>query len=131
MSTKDTKEPTPIRLQRTVIRSLPVKLTDEELLKVGGQLAATVQDIGAEEGRQADLKAQMKARLAELEGRRTNLAYTISRKEEYRDVEVDIFSDYQRGVVEDIRRDSGEVLITRVMTEHERQQQLPMEPAQT
>lgn len=126
MSTKDKQDPTPIRLQRTVIRSLPVKLTDEELLKVGGQLAATVQ-----EGRQADLKAQMKARLAELEGRRTNLAYTISRKEEYRDVEVDIFSDYQRGVVEDIRRDSGEVLITRVMTEHERQQQLPMEPTQT
>jgi hypothetical protein len=120
-------EPTKLRLHRTVVRSLPVRLTDEELLKKGQELAATVQDIAAEESRQVDIKTQLKAKLAELDARRSGLAVTVSRKEEHRDVEVDIFYDYQRGVVEDIRRDTGEVLTTRVMQESERQQKLPVE----
>ena len=114
-------------LQRTVVRSLPVSLTDDELLKRGAELAAAVQDIATEEGRQADIKASMKAKLAEIEARRTQLAIAVSRREEHRDVEVDIFHDYPRAVVQDIRRDTGEVLTTRVMSEHERQIGLPIE----
>lgn len=120
------EEPPTTKLHRTIVRSLPVKLTDEELLKKGGELATAVQDIATEEGRQADIKASMKARLAEIEARRTQLAIAVSRKEEHRDVEVDIFHDYQRGVVEDIRRDTGEIISRRVMHEDERQQELPV-----
>lgn len=126
MSMTPVSDPTPIRLHRTVVRSLPVRLFEEELLKKGTELAQTVQDIATEEDRQTDIKAQMKARLAELEGRRTNLAITISRREEHRDVEVDIFFDFQRGVVEDVRRDTGEAVSRRVMSESERQQHLPI-----
>lgn len=117
------------KLHRTIVRSLPCHLTDEELLKKGAELATAVQDLAAEEGRQADVKASMKARIAEIDARRTQLAIAVSRKEEHRDVEVDVFHDYQRLVVQDIRRDTGEVLITRVMSETERQQALPMEAA--
>lgn len=117
------------KLSRTVIRSLPVHLTDDELLKKGTDLATAVQDIATEENRQADIKASMKARLAEIEARRTQLAIAVSRKEEHRDVEVDIWHDYQRLVVEEIRRDTGEVIHRRVMSEDERQAELPMEAA--
>lgn len=117
------------KVHKTVVRSLPCRLTDEELLKAGSDLATAVQDIAAEENRQVDLKATMKAKLAEIEARRTQIAIKVSRKEEYRDVEVDIWHDYQRTVVQEIRRDTGEILGTRVMSDSERQQHLPMEPA--
>lgn len=115
------------KLHRTIVRSLPCRLTDDELLKKGGELATAVQDIASEESRQADVKASMKAKLAEIDARRTQLAIAVSRKEEHRDVEVDIYHDYQRLVVQDVRRDTGEVTSTRVMSEAERQQALPMD----
>lgn len=120
-------EPIKSKIHRTVVRSLACVLRDEELLKKGGDLATAVQDIATEENRQADIKASMKARLAEIEARRTQLAIAVSRKEEHRDVEVDIWHDYQRLVVQEIRRDTGEITGTRVMSESERQQNLPME----
>lgn len=119
-------EPITHKIHRTVVRSLPCRLTDEELLKKGGELAATVQDISSEESRQQDIKSQLKAKLTELEARRCNLAITVSRKEEHRDVEVDIYHDYQRAVVEDVRRDTGEVVSRRVMQDEERQRGLPL-----
>lgn len=125
----ETAEPVTHKIHRTVVRSLPCVLTDEELLKKGGDLATAVQDIGTEENRQVDMKASMKAKLAEIEARRTQLAIAVSRKEEHRDVEVDIWHDYQRAVVQEIRRDTGEILGTRVMSDSERQQHLPMETA--
>jgi hypothetical protein len=87
-----------------------------------------VQDIATEEGRQADVKASMKAKLAEIE--RTQLAIAVSRKEEHRDVEVDIWHDYQRMVVQEIRRDTGEIISTRVMSDSERQQGFHSRPHQ-
>lgn len=119
-------EPITHKIHRTVVRSLPCRLTDEELLKKGADLATAVQDIATEEGRQVDLKATMKAKLAEIEARRTQLAIAVSRKEEHRDVEVDIYHDYQRAVVEDVRRDTGEVVSRRVMQDEERQRGLPL-----
>lgn len=122
-------EPVAQKIHRTVVRSLPCRLNDEELLKAGGDLATAVQDLATEEGRQADVKASMKAKVTEIEARRTQLAIKVSRKEEHRDVEVDIWFDYQRAVVQEIRRDTGEILGTRVMSDAERQQNLPMETA--
>jgi hypothetical protein len=112
---------------RTTTRNLPVKLTDEELLKVGRELAGTTQDIATEEKRQADVKAGMKARLAELDARRTQLAMNISRREQDRDVRVDVYMDFQRGIVQEIREDTGETVHTRQMTDTERQAELPIE----
>lgn len=123
-------EPITHKIHRTVVRSLPCRLNDEELLKAGGDLATAVQDLAAEEGRQADIKASMKAKVTEIEARRTQLAIKVSRKEEHRDVEVDIWHDYQRAVVQEIRRDTGEIISTRVMSDAERQQALPMEAVQ-
>lgn len=108
-------------------RNLPCKLTDEELLDRADQLSVVVQETSAEESRQTDVKTQMKAKLTELDARKTRLAITIGRKEEYRDIEVESIADIQAGTVTDYRTDTGEAIGTRPMTEHERQSNLPLE----
>lgn len=113
-----------IEMVRTETRVLPVRLTGDELLDRGASLAAVIQDIDSEERRQNDQKAQMKARLAELDARRTQLAIVIGRKEEDRDVEVQVFNDYDKGTVEVVRVDTGEAVSRRRMTDEERQQRL-------
>lgn len=115
-----------LRLVRTETRFLPVKLDADELRDRGDKLAAVIQDLNAEENRQVDVKAQMKARLAELDSKKTQLAIVISRREENRDVAVDLFHDFDRLVIYTVRRDTGEELSTRRMTEEERQQPLPI-----
>lgn len=113
-------------IARTETRSLPVKLTDEELRERGDSLAAVIQDINAEENRQVDMKTQMKARITELDAKQTQLAITISRREEYRDVTVDIYHNYDALKVETVRRDTGECIHRREMTQDELQRPLPV-----
>lgn len=115
-----------LKLARTESRWLPVKLHEDELRDRGDKLAALIQDVSAEERRQVDVKAQMKARLSELDAKKTQLAIVISRREEDRDVTVDVFHDFDRLTVETIRQDTGEVISSRRMTEEERQQKLPI-----
>lgn len=112
---------------KKVTRNLPCRLTEGELLARADDLSVVVQETTAEEGRQTDVKAQMKARLTELDARKTRLAITIGRKEEYRDVEVEHLADLQAGTVSVIRTDTGESIETRPMTEQERQTSLPLE----
>jgi len=112
------------KIVRTEARSLPVKLTDEELRERGDSLAQVIQNLRTEEDRQVDIKAQMKARLAELDAKKTQLAITISRREEDREVMVDTYHDYDRLKVEMVRQDTGETINSRRMTEAE--QQLPL-----
>ena len=112
---------------RTSTRSewLPCELDAGELRDRGDDLAGVVQDVAAETDRQTDQKAQMKARLMELESRKTQLAITISRREEHRDVPVVVTVDYALGVETRTRTDTGEVIGTRALREDEKQPDLP------
>lgn len=112
---------------RRVTRNLPCRLTDAELLDRADQLSVVVQETSAEEARQTDLKTQMKARLTELDSKKTRLAITIGRKEEYRDVEVELMADIQAGTVTVYRMDTSEAIETRPMSEQEKQATLPLE----
>lgn len=112
---------------RRVVRNLPCRLTGDELLTRADELSVVVQETTAEEGRQTDVKAQMKARLTELDARKTRLAITIGRKEEYRDVEVELVADIQAQTTTVHRTDTGEVVETRPMSEQEKQAALPLE----
>jgi hypothetical protein len=113
-------------ITRTETRVLPVKLTDEELRERGDSLAAVIQNMNTEDRRQVDMKAQMKARLAELDAKKTQLAITISRREEERDVTVDVYHNYEALKVETVRRDTGETINRREMTQDELQRPLPV-----
>lgn len=114
------------RLAKSETRSLAVKLTDLELRERGDELAAVIQNVNTEERRQTDQKTQMKARLTELQARQTQLAITISRREEDRDVTVDVWNDYAALKVETVRRDTGECIHRREMTQDELQRPLPV-----
>lgn len=114
------------RIAKTETRSLPVKLTDLELRERGDSLAAVIQDLRAEEYRQVDIKTQMKARITELDAKQTQLAIAIQRREEYCDVTVDVWHDYDRLKVETVRRDTGECIHRREMTQDELQRPLPV-----
>lgn len=113
-------------IAKTENRSLPVKLTETELRERGDSLAAVIQDLNAEENRQVDMKTQMKARITELDAKQTQLAITISRREEYRDVTCDVWHDYDKLKVETVRRDTGETIHARGMTQEEMQRPLPV-----
>ena len=113
--------------RRVVIltKSLPCALTEAEELARGRDLARVSEDIQTEETRQADLRAEMKARIAALEAERIRLASVVRRREEWRDVIVhEIFSGT---IVNQVRIDTGEEIATREMTESERQGLLPLD----
>ena len=122
---KDKKGIIPIRM---VSRLLPVKLTEEELRASGDELAVTVQEIDAEEDRQKSIKAQLKTRMSELTAKMSKLALRISRKEEFRDVQVAIEMQAS-GQVTETRPDTGEVLTIREAYEEEQQLSLGQEAA--
>lgn len=106
---------------KTENRSLPCKLTDEELRKAGGELAAVLDDIDTEEKGQEDEKAQMKARLTELKSRQKQLAIKVRRGEEYRQVPVAYEISEGADIVTERRLDTNEVMIIRPARDDERQ----------
>ncbi len=116
-------------IRKLTIRTslLSCKLSDEELLKYGNDLGVVVQDIKTEEDRQTSLKQDLKARLTSLEADRAVLASKITRKEEFRAVEVQPAINFKEGVYREIRIDTGELLFERPVTEDERQEYLKLD----
>jgi hypothetical protein len=109
------------------MKSLSCELSQEELLEAGSQLASTIQDIAAEEDEQASVKSEMKARLTELEAKRTQLAIKVQRKQEWRTIEVQRELDFEEGMYREIRTDTGDVIFEREITDEERQEKLIIE----
>jgi hypothetical protein len=110
---------------RRDVRNLSCKLTEAEFLERSRSLAAVTNDIATETARQVDAKAEMKAKLAGLQAQQARLASTVSRGEEYRDVEVSIEPDDITLCVRTFRTDTQECIEERPMQEHERQRVLP------
>lgn len=116
--------PSKIRKLRETTELLPCRLTNEELLVYGNDLGATIQDIAAEVDRQESVKREMKSRMSKLEATRTELASKITRKEEYRDIKVEIILDFEADKYKKIRLDTGEVTFERPINDEERQESL-------
>jgi hypothetical protein len=110
------------------IKTLPVALTSDEFTDRAEGLALVCQDIQTEEARANDVKAQLKARLTQLEGRRAELSSIVSRKEEMRQVECEVRADFDNGEAIEFRTDNMRLLSRRPLTEKERQSHLPLEP---
>lgn len=111
---------------RATTRVCAVHLDDSEALEKADQLAQVVDDIATETARQTDVKQQLKSKLTELESRHSQLASIVRRREEYRDVEVELYLT-AAGMVEVVRTDTGEVVDTRKATETEMQADLELE----
>lgn len=114
----------------TETRTLAVALTDHELLERGDQLARAHQAVLDAKAEQKAAAERAKDTLNELEGAVRRLARVVREKTEPRDVECRIVHDYAAHSVQVVRTDTGEVVASRAMSEHERQIGLPMHGVQ-
>lgn len=105
---------------------LDCDLTDAEKMDKARELARVTTDIAAEMDRQKAIKQQLAARLGELSARQSALAITVNRGVELRAVEVVVLANYDGGVAHAVRTDTGHVISTRPLEDHERQQPLPV-----
>jgi hypothetical protein len=109
----------PIRKDVTML--LPCKLTAEQFEERAKGLAYTEQELATEESEQESIKQGLKKKLNDIITRRTVLAGIVSRSEEQRDIScVDDF-DFTVAQVRRTRLDTGEIVVTRPMTDEERQ----------
>lgn len=111
-------------MPRTFERQLPVRLTTAELEERGWSLAEErKKQRSLESAKKAaadDFKERLEANGEEID----RLAGIVHSKCEYRPVQCHEKRDYKRGVIEIVRRDTGEIVETRVMTDAERQREL-------
>lgn len=101
---------------------LPVRLTQDEIRARGERLAAVhgaLDQIAIEED---DAKKKFKDRRNPLEGEIGLLAHIIRKKEEKREVAVDLVADFATGKVREVRSDTGEVVRERDIRFEEQQQ---------
>lgn len=107
------------------IHQLPVLLTDRELLDFGQRLAKCQADLAEHNLHAEQVKKDLKAKESAIEAERARLSGIIREKKEIRDVQCERWAHYDRGEIEEIRTDTGEVIYCRRMEPHERQQRLP------
>ena len=77
------------------------------------------------EERHTDFRAKMKAEREGLEVRLGQLAAEVGSRRALKDVEVEVRGDFARGVAEEVRTDTGEVLGARSLRADEYQTLLP------
>jgi hypothetical protein len=109
-------------------RSLPVALTDTELLLRGQTMADLQREIATAEAKKtADAKAA-KEEIDTLKGTLSFVSEQVRTKCEYRDVDIieekHYDDDTQKHVMRTIRADTGEMVSVRPLTDSERQTEL-------
>ena len=107
-----------------VERSLPVVLTDEELLVYGQELS---QAYAAHENLENKKRAEVQRLTALIKAENNNMsrcARIIARRKEDKLVKVLIVKDFRNGTILERREDTGEILFQRPMSQAERQRGL-------
>jgi hypothetical protein len=102
-------------------QKLPVRLTHDELIERGNALALERQRYNELEMAAKNAAKKAKDDLAEIDAEIDRLAGIVRAKAEPRPVRCKTARDFERGVVETMRLDTGEIVDSRVMTEQERQ----------
>jgi len=113
---------------RSEFRELPHQLTVDEINHKVGELVDTFSQVTDEEAHQKEVKDQMKATMSGLRARQARLANEISSGQELRNVEVETFIGGDGTVAQEVRKDTGEILLSREPTEDELQMRLPLPP---
>lgn len=109
---------------RSVRENLPVRLTQLELVKFGGELAKTSIEREHQENQKRNLNAQMNAKIAEQDSAIARIAAVVSSGEEIRSVEV---AQYITGrTVTEYRTDTWEVVRKREAESSELQRALAL-----
>jgi len=107
-----------------MLRSLPVLLADDEIKILGETLARKDREKRNLEAEKKLNAQSFKDKIDTLDEDMRSLATTIRDGREYRPVECREEFNYERGIIEVMRVDTGEVVEQRRMTESERQGKL-------
>lgn len=118
---KNQSAPPSPRVIKTVKQLLPHKLTDEEFRVRSKQLSATFDSIVQELARQKRIKDELKAAISALVSKQAELAKAVQSGEEPALTEVSIIIAGDNTVVQEVRKDTGEIISSRPPTDFERQ----------
>ena len=105
---------------------LPVKLQDKEIKERGETLAELLRSIGEKEADKAMAAKEASNEIKKLEAEVGVVADAIRTGQEDREVEIERRPDYDRNVVEIVRVDTGEVVVTEELKDEDRQTNLGM-----
>ena len=111
-------------LTRKETKNLPCKLTENEVLAYGRDLASKHAEYARIEAEFTAMKTEFKGKLEEVEARISTLASRIQSGQEYREVETVETKNWTTMTVTQVRTDTGEVLEKRPMREDEKQAEL-------
>jgi len=117
----------PMQEVRRYTKPLPCDLVEADYARLGRELAGVLDELDAALAREESVKKELKAANARIEARRSEIAQKLRGGAETRDVEV-VCRTTEAGVVQEIRSDTGEVLVTRPAQDSERQMLLELHP---
>jgi len=117
----------PTQELRRYTKPLACDLVEADYARLGRDLAAVLDQLDAALAREESVKKELKATNARIEARRSEIAQKLRSGIETRDVEV-VICVSEAGVVQEIRADTGEMLITRAALDSERQMLLELHP---
>lgn len=120
----------PVKVQ-AFERNLKCELSKDELVIKGRRAAVIAEQAELIKAELEAQKKQAKARLEECSAEVARLNSEIREGAVWRGVPCETRFIYRTGEVQEVRRDTGEVLSVRAMTASERQVELPFEPEST
>ena len=106
------------------VRSLPVKLTDEEMIIKGQELAELESELTDLESLKRAASKEFAKQIEVKKGKIQRVSHAINTKQENRKVECEEVRDEEFLKVSIVRKDTGEVVSERLMTAEERQKVL-------
>lgn len=107
-----------------VTQSLPVQLTQEEIVEAARSLAKTTNELRDCESRKMEVTSQFAADLKKLKATTDSISIKISNGYEYKEVECAWALDYAKDTKTLTRLDTGEVVRTAQLTIEDRQGKL-------
>ncbi|MFA5928620.1 MAG: hypothetical protein WC838_04925 [Candidatus Margulisiibacteriota bacterium] len=114
--------------EKIFLRSVPVKLTQEEYVAMGKEMGRTQNEMKSLQDRLKEVSSDFKANSSQKEAMLNSLSITISNGYEYRDVDcVHVFRP-KDGKKDIVRLDTQEIIGTEAMTKQDFQEILPLEP---
>ena len=115
-------------------RFLMCPLTDAEVQARGEALANGIERFHALEVAHKSQKDEMKEAEGRFEGEITKLAKIVNERQEQRAVDMELRANFTLRIVEEVRLDSGEVVLTRNIEERDKlraQGSLPLDSTQS
>jgi len=106
---KAKEEPIVSKTIRIDIRLLTCKLSQDEKVKLGQELAQVTSQIASEKDRQKAIKAELNAALTSLVSKQTVLASRVTRGEEERNVNVRV-ELHPSGQIVEVREDNSMII---------------------